>query len=396
MTTLKKIFLITILTNAVLLPSLDRSSLWSKRYNRSETYSKKNSITLEILEQNDSSLYNILSDALRLDIIPNLHNEKSLNDESEFIDLARTLVYYLGNLSIKESAEDIYVLFKNHSNPYLKAECLMALGKMKAYEYSENILYMLEQQNSRSIEGFSASVDQYNESIIAYAAIYALDQLGDESAYNTVFKSTLSWYPDRVTEFAKEVLERITDKPIKQLILLLKSGDLRSKEAAINHIYICNDSDSNKILGARTALEQGHISREFTDDEQTILQEIKKRALLTYIKYGSDENDVDYISESLKNGDDLAEKIYAIQALKVNKSEESTLVLARNLTVFNFKNSNSFGLTVEEQDVVRALMITLGQKGDMNGYDALLESTFSDYTPSIVKHAKKALEMLDS
>lgn len=394
-TTLKKIFLITILTNTVLLSSLGGTDLWSKRYNRSETFSKKTSIVLEILEQNDSSLYSILSDALRLDIIPNLHNEKSLNDESEYIDLARTIVYNLGKLGIKETAGDMYELYQNHSNPYLKAQCLTALGTMGMDEYTENILYILEQQNSRSIEGFSASVDQYNESIIAYAAIYALDQLGAESAYNTILKSTLSWYPDRVTEFALEVLERLTDEPTKQLIQLLESGDLKSKEAAINQIYICKDSDSNKIMGARKALEQGFISREDTADEQTILLEIRKKALLTYIKYGSDENDIYYISESLKNGDDLAEKIFAIQALRFNKSGESTLTLSKILMDYNFKNFNSFGLTIEEQDVVRELMDTLGLKGDINGYDALLESTLSNYTPGIVKHANKALEMLD-
>lgn len=394
-TTLKKLFLIAVLFNTVLISAVEATELWSRRYNRADTYSKKNSIIVEILEQNDSSLNGILSDALRVDILSNLHNSKNINDESDYITFARTLVLNLGLLNIKDSADDIYELFQNHSDPYLKADCLTAIGDMKVEKFTKNISYLLQQLNSRSIEGFSSNVDQYDQSIIAYSAIYALDKLADETTYEVILKSTLSWYPDRVTEFASEVLARLTEDPVKQLVLLLQSGDLNSKKAAIDHIYICKDTDENKMLGARRALELGHINSVSTVNEETILLDIRKKALLTYIKYGSDADDVYYLTKSLENGNDLEEKLYAIQALRINKSGDSTFALSKVLMDFNFRNYNSFGLTNEEQDVVRALMDNLGLKGDQNGYEALHDSTLSNYTPGIVKHATKAIEMLN-
>ena len=79
-----------------------------------------------------------------------------------------------------------------------------------------------------------------------------------------------------------------------------------------------------------------------------------------------------------------------------HKISDSLFHFSGLLIDFNRKNSNSFGLTIDDQDVVRTLIDTLGFKKDMNGYEALLDSKYSNYTPGIIKQADKALKMLDA
>lgn len=391
---MKKLLILLIFILPVSIFSNDRVEVWSRMYRRAFTPKLKYSVMLSIVELNDRSLIPLLEEILSDDIIANLNNERTIIEDKEFIDLTKLVVKELGELKARDSAELVYQIYQNIDDPLLRADCLVAIGDMRATEFVDDIVYILETKNLTPIEGISSDTEA--ESKISYGAISALDRFRDIRGYSPVFFASLGWYNDRVKNYADKVLKTIVENPIEALIPILKEGDFSSKEKAIVEVDKCNASPEDKITAAREGLKQGHDNVQGSVQEGMKLTSLRKKSILILYKNKSNSpEDAYYLNQSLKNGADPEEQIYAIRTLSLNGSDEAIDLLIKALQEFNDRNLSGVGISYSEEDLVRELIVALGDSGNSKVKAVLTEVQFSNYTNTIIRKANEALKKLN-
>lgn len=373
--------------------SSDASEIWSRMYKRSVKPELKLAVMTSMVKINDKGMIDLYEEIIAEDIVANLSNKKSVNEAKYFNDLAILVVNKLGQLKAVNSASFIYQVYLNSEESLVQAECLLALGNMRATEFLDDIAYVLHTKNQRPTKGAYTFTDIENESKVAFAAISALDRFKDIEGYSPVFFASIGWYNDRVTNYADKVLLTITPNPTEALIPILVDGDFKEKEKAISEVYECNAPAEDKIRSSRIALQQGHDNIADTIQKGMILTSLRKKAIITtWSNKSSEPEDVHYLLKSVREGTDLEERIYAIRALGINNSDEAISALTTVLQEYNERNVSDIGITYVDEDIIREIIITLGKCGNKNAEYALMEVLYSGYTDGIVRTAKKALE----
>lgn len=391
---LKNLFLTILLISSSLIYGGDRSEVWSRMYKRAFTPQLKYSVMLNIVELNDRGLIPLLEQILAEDIVANIDNKRTINEEKEFIDLTKLVVKELGELKAKGSASLVYQIYENIEDPLLKADCLIALGEMRATDYVTEIAYILHTKNLRPVEGTGTNTEF--ESKVAYGAISALDRFRNIEGYSPVFFASIGWYQDRVKLFADKVLVTIVENPIDALIPILVEGDFKSKEKAMIEVDKCKAPVADKIKASREALKQGHDNVAQTIQDGLVLTSIRKKAIESLYKNNSSSpEDVYYLNMSLENGVDLVEKIYAIRTLSLNNSEDAIDALIKALQNFNDRNISGVGISYSDEDLVREIIDALGDSGNPQAQAVLTEVEFSNYPNAIIRKAKEALKKLN-
>lgn len=389
------VFIVILLLSVTNIYAVDRSEVWSILYRRSETMEQKYSIMLRISELNDPGLVDLLDDILIKDIVANLNNSKNTNTEKAYVELSKLVVRNLGKYKAKESASYVYQVYLGHKDALLKSEAIMALGNMHATEYIDDIAYILHLKNNRPRKGAYSSNDLDHENRVAFAAISALDRFKDAKGYESVFIASQGWYHDRVTNYANKVLLTITEDPTDSLISIINKDDFINKEKAIKEVLRCNAPSNRKNTAALVSLEEGHKHVPGNVREGVVLTSIRKYSIYTlWDNKSSNSSDVPFLVRSLTYGSDLEEKILAIKALGVNKSDDAIESLISKLESFNYKNILGMDISYLDEDVIRELILTLGNTKDKRAEIVLYEVLYSDYTDGIQRVAEKALEQL--
>ena len=390
---IKRLFLFTIILLSTQLFAGDRSEVWSRMYKRSVSQELKLSVMLNIVELNDRGMIPLLEEILSEDIIANLDNKRSVNEEKTFIDITTLVVKELGELKSKNSAALVYNIVKETKDPLLKADAIMALGNMRADDYINDIAFILKSLNMRPTQGAKSDIDA--EAKVAYGSIAALDRFKNIEGYSPVFFASVGWYDQRVRFFADKVLKTIVENPIEALIPILEDGSLADKTKAVKEVAACNAPALDKSSAAQIALRQGFDNIPETIQEGMALTTLRKDAIkVLYSNKSVEPKDVSFLTQSLKDGSDLEEKIYAIRTLGLNGTDEAIEALTTVLSNFNERNISGIGITYADEDVVREIIITLGKSGNANAKGILTEVQFSGYPNGLVKVAKDALTNL--
>lgn len=368
----------------------DRSEVWSRMYKRSVLPKLKYSLMLNIVELNDRGMIPLLEEILAEDLIANLDNKRGVTEEQDFIELTKLVVRELGELKSKNSGSLVYTIAKETTDPLLRADAIIALGNMRADAYIDDIAFMLRNINMRPVKGKSAELEA--ESKVAYGCITALDRFRNIEGYSSVFFASVGWYDQRVKFFADKVLKTIVENPIEALIPIISDGSFKDKEKAIYEVAACNAPAEDKARAAREAMKQGFDNVADTIQEGMILTSIRKSAIkVLYGSKSSDVEDVYYLSQSVNNGSDLEEKIYGIRTLGQNSSPEAVEALVSHLEFYNDRSVNGLDISYADQDVIKEIIVTLGNTGNSTVSGVLTEVQFSGYSNGVVKIAKEAL-----
>ncbi len=389
---MKKYLILSVLVLTVTFQGFsgDRSEVWSRMYKRSFSPQLKYSVMLNIVELNDRGMIPLLEQILAEDIISNLANTRSITEERDFIELTKLIIRELGELKSKDSGSLVFTIIKEIDDPLLRAECIIALGNMRADAYLNDIVLQLRNINMRPVKGQSAELEA--ESIVAYASVIALDRFRNIEGYSPVFFASVGWYDQRVKFLADKVLKTIVENPIEALIPIISDGTFKEKEKAVFEVAACNAPAVDKARAARDAMKQGFDNVADSIQEGMVLTSIRKSAIkILYSSKSTDSEDVYYLSQSVKIGTDLEEKIYAIRTLGLNGSTEAIDALVSNLTFFNERSVNGLDISYADQDVIKEMIVTLGNTGNEKASAVLTEVQFSGYSKTIIKIAEEAL-----
>jgi HEAT repeat protein len=293
----------------------------------------------------------------------------------------------LGDAKYTAAAGDLWRAVEAFSNPLVKAEAIMALGKMRATAFLPQVIQTLSDLNTRP------AADRLAGERVAFGAIIALEKYQDVSGYLPVFFASTGWYSERIKQQAAASLPVILADPSDPLSSVIKGSGYpyTAKFLALQTIESSNVSNGSKAAIALTAFTEGW--RASTNDVRLRmdLASMRKQAIDMIRRYGTSDAAVyPLLERSYKEGIDAEERLSAVATLSSLGTEDSARLLSSFLMIINGKLQSGTLTQVDEQ-MVRAIIPALGATGQAVGRPALRSVQALDWTNAVKNLATEAL-----
>ena len=358
-------------------------------YNASPTHSGQLDILQNMAESRLSGAGEFYAKALRK-LVGEYRNIRDVTEKNAADEQAMLLSALLGAEKYTQAAPDLWLVVDGFTAPLVKAEAMMALGKIRAATYLPQVIRVLESTNA------APTTDRLNGERIAFGAIIALEKYADASGYLPVFFSSIGWYSDRIRSQAAKSLPFISNNPAPYMLEVVKGSayDYTAKYAALRTIEAARGVDSKeKVSVAVAALSEGW--RSATNDVQlrSTLAEMRKMAIGMINRYKSDDEAIYPLLERSYNQGDIDEKRAAVAALASQGTEEAAKRLSGYLMDLNSRNISG-GTTQEGNQMVRLIIPAIGQTGQSVGRQALSAVSASGWTNAVIALANNALKQL--
>jgi len=304
---------------------------------------------------------------------------------------AKILSALLGAEKYTPAAADLWFVVDGFTDPLVKAEALMALGRIRATNYLPQVIRVLDNLN------LTPTKDPDDGGRIAFGAIISLEKFQDPSGYLSVFLASVGWYPQRIKNQATKSLPFIAKDPSPFMLNLLKSGanyDNPTKLIALQTIEKTTTvGPKSKAEVAVAALAEGHRAVGNNVQQKQILADMRKLALDMIRRYKSDDPAIyPLMKKSYSNRDsDSQEKIASINAIASQKTDDAAALLSEFLTALNQRPNT---LSNEETQLIRVIIPALGNTGRPSARTALTQVTKLDYTSGIKNLATQALNQI--
>ena len=323
-------------------------------------------------------------------LVSEYNNIKDVTQRNAADEQAMLLAALLGAEKYTQAASDLWLVAEGFAAPLVKAEALMALGKIRATTYLPQVIRVLESTNA------APTADRLNGERIAFGAIIALEKYQDPTGYLPVFLASIGWYSERIKGQAAKSLPFIAQDPTAYMLQVVRGSgyDYPTKYSALRTIEASRVSNQNKVSVAVAALTEGW--RASTNDVQlrSTLAEMRKMAIGMINRYKtSDEAIYPLLERSYTQGVDTQEKLSAIAALASQGTEEAARRLSSYLMDLNAKRVSN-NIRPEDEQMVRAVIPAIGQTGQSIGRPALSAVGASNWTNAVVALANNALKQL--
>lgn len=303
---------------------------------------------------------------------------------------ARLLAQLLGNSKYTAAAGDLWRVVENFSNPLVKADALIAMGKLRNVDYAELIEKLLYDLNLKP------ATDPEAGEKIAYGAILALEKYQQPSGYLPVFFAATGWYNKRIREQAERSLPYILDNPEVPLTSLIRSSAYTYdiKFLALQRMEASNAPVDAKARVAVIALAEGWRASTMDVKLRVQLGNSRKLAIDMIRRYKTEDTTVlPLLERSYKEGIDTEEKLNAVAALSAIGTDDAARLLSNFLLALNAKRKAN-NITQEDEQLVRAVIPALGATGKSVARPALQAVEYQDWTNYVKTLAQDALKQI--
>jgi hypothetical protein len=359
-------------------------------YNSSLSNSAQLDILQNMAEAKLTGAGEFYAKALRR-LVSEYKNIRNVTEKNAAAEQAMILSALLGAEKYTQAAPDLWLVVEAFTEPLVKAEALMALGKIRAMTYLPQVIRVLQSVNA------APTSDRLNGERIAFGAIIALEKYQDPSGYLPVFFASTGWYSKRIKEQAKKSLPLIAQDPTPYMLEVVKGPgyDYPTRYSALQAIEESSADSQSKASVAVAALSEGW--RGFTNDPQLriTLANMRKMAIRMINRYKtSDESIYPLLERSYTQGIDIDEKFAAIAALASQGTDESARRLSKFLMDLNAKRQVN-NIRQEDEQMVRAIIPALGQTGRPIGRPALNAVLSLNWVPAVKQLAENAIKLIN-
>ncbi|MDR0761324.1 MAG: HEAT repeat domain-containing protein [Treponema sp.] len=309
---------------------------------------------------------------------PNVKGNQNIEAANENM---KDLALLLGEAQHLPSAGYLWRAETVFSDPIVKAEILVALGKMQAVDFLPHVIQILKDMNEGRVSKNSKDRER-----VAFGAIVSLENYGDQQGYLPVYLASTGWYSETVKHQAAVSLPKILDNPIEPLTELIQSPSYpySIKYEALRTIENSQVSNDAKSDFAIAAYREGWRASTGNPVQQQDLTRIRKLCISMINRYKTEDTQVyPLLERSYKEGTDEEEKFDAISALASLASEDAVRLLSSFVGVINEKVRDG-SLRQRDERMIRALIAALGQTGSSDAASALRSIQSTDW-PSTVK-----------
>jgi len=362
-------------------------------YNASPTNAGQLDILQNMSESRLTGAGEFYSKALRK-LLSEYNNIKDITQKNAADEQAMLLSALLGAEKYSQAASDLWLVVDTFSAPLVKAEALMALGKIRATNYLPQVIRVLEGLN------VAPTADRLNGERIAFGAIIALEKFQDPSGYLPVFFASTGWYSDRIKSQAARSLPFISQNPTPYMTEIVRGSgyDYPTKYGALKTIEASKVTNKEKVGIAVIALAEGWRSSTSDVALRNVLSDMRKMSIGMINRYKTDDAAIyPLLERCYTQGVDTQEKLSAIAALASQGTDESARRLAKFLEDLNDKRRSN-NIRPEDEQMVRAIIPALGQTGRSNVMEvrAALNNTASasNWTPAVIALANAEIRKL--
>lgn len=386
------IFAAMVLTCSGLFALNENVVVWDTIYRKADSYEQRVAIMLKIMEFKDREFAPVLQESLD-ELISHKRDSGTTNERYAKNQLAMLLVQELGNLKIGESAESVFTLYRETEEPSLKGEAAIALGKMRATDYAEQLAADLQSIN------LMPDPDSFRgQEIIALGLVKSLDAMRSIKGYEAVFLASNGWYSSvsKVKETAKGALLTMVDDPTDSIMTVVTGNpDLEIKSLALETVLASKAPNDRKATVASKALEIGvtRATADVASGKAVIRLRVAAMNALIGLQDHTDANVPLYVSVvrmDKKNDATLEETLKAYMALGVNGTDEAARFLAARLGEYN-EMERSDGNTVRDKSLIRQIISSMKTSKNKLVKNALSEGQFIDYDGNILRAIEDAL-----
>ncbi|MCG8453956.1 MAG: hypothetical protein MI717_12330 [Spirochaetales bacterium] len=376
----------------LLLPSVfavESGESWARLYKRLDDIDQKHAVLQNIVSLDDRSLESFLSSSLDDLVYGNLsyfRENRATYDSWEA--LVRTLVKELGDIKAQSASSTIMDIVETTDSSLLKAEAMVALGRMRALEYAPDIALILRNLN------FNTRGDLASAEIEAYGAVVALERLRDDVGFEPLFYATVGWYRDRVTTDAERALLSFDDVASRLNTILLSASDYREKRQCLELALRSDASAEQKAQIITTSLQEGLRYAESDATRARRLAELRLAAMKGMVDTKLTTEALPALLKEVLEERSSDEALLAILALGADGGDEAVEILSQRIRYYNDRQASGLGLTFEEDSTLRQLIFALGEAGNEKGLMALKEMTYFNYTPGITRQAREAVKRI--
>jgi HEAT repeat protein len=326
------------------------------------------------------------------------------------IDRATDIAWYLTELILSLGSADssndptvgynLWQVIKIFSNPFVKANAIIALGVIKDQRYFRDVVQILKDcTTSRPHD----KAGQLAFERIAFAAITALEAYGDPKGYLPVFFASHSWYTGWLKKQAAEALPVILADPTEVLIFVIQHSEysFAQKKLALQTIDESDLPDEKKSQAAVAAIFEGWFAVPQSTSE---LVALRKLAIDMINRYGVAEDAAPLfetknitvlwlLDHSYRYGADEQEQRGAIAALATIATDASTKQLARYLNEISDRLQRGT-LTKVDERYVRDIILAIGSTANASAKTAVLYSLTLDWSRSVQNLLNQTVKQL--
>ncbi|MFP3090225.1 hypothetical protein LQZ21_07850 [Treponema sp. TIM-1] len=393
---MKRIFCIISLCMMVVALGVSQDlATYTYLYNGAETISDQLSILQQVEKANLSDSEEFFVNALGRLLLEYPATQVTL-ERSTADTTARFLAGVLGDKKYTAAGRNLWRTVEVFSNPLVKADALLALGKVGAVNYFPHVIQTLQELNERPVP------DREGGERIAYGAILALENyqgISDEQrkeAAVAVYLAATGWYSDRIQKQAEASLAVLAQDPTEPYNSIIQgsSYSYENKYKALQSLEAGQASTTVKATVAVTALTEGWRLPTGAAQFRAILTNIRKLAISMINRYRTEDASVySLLERSYRQGTDTQEKYDAVAALASLGTDEAVGLLSSFLMVMNGKlQSNS--VSTDDLQMTRALISALGAAGNPQGRPALNVVLSLNWTDAVKRLANDALSRL--
>jgi hypothetical protein len=363
-------------------------------YNSTETAGKKLDVLRQAQNENLSGIAAFYAQILK-NINLSQPNFRTTADKTAADDSVILIAGVLGNEQYAASGPDLWMAVRVFSNPLVKADALIAMGKTGAAQFVPEVCQLLRDLNNVVPSDRQTQID--NERI-AYGAILCLENYRNPAGYIPVFFASTGWYSARIRNQASISLSQIMSDPSEPLLSIIRDpgNAYMVKHMALRTGERAGISDGSKAVLAAASLSEGWLHATNDPQENIELAGMRKLALNMIRRYGTDDVSVyPNINLSYTRNFDIDEKLGAVQTLSALGTDEAARLLIASLQDRHNKRLINNWTSLDEQ-MIRAIIPALGNTRKSAARPSLTRIVDSPtaYTNTLLNLAYRALNNL--
>ncbi|MCX7040340.1 MAG: hypothetical protein NT005_14550 [Spirochaetes bacterium] len=322
-------------------------------------------------------------------------NASLIPSDPRFRQLAAFAAEQIAVAAYVPARYSIWRLFQIDSDTSALVNAANALGVIGAGdpEIAGNLNRYLETQNTLFSSGKTPDLP------VVAACVQALGKLADPSSFPVVFSAMNLGYSERMSAAAKESLLAIKGEFKENILVVIRARPFAEKRLALA-MALDSDrlSEEQKAQVAEVGLEAGLRSSASDAAGKTALREMRflaARSLGERKWPHAAPLLIEHLDATIAEYDrGLADKRFLLEAaaaLGAMGTHEAAVRLTQYLVLVNSYTEKAKGY---DEQVVLAVIASLGQLGDKVGFDDLMYTQYLNYSAAVKKAARAALEKL--
>jgi len=361
--------------------------IYKELYQSADSLEQQHYLMTRMVELEQPEVAPFLSEALGA-LITRQEAIKERTQREIYFSLVKLIATALGDYGYLPAAPHLWDLVVTASDPLVRAEALMSLGKVKATDYADEIALLLRDLN------FKPTIDADAGEKTAFGAIIALGMLKQPKGWEPVFFASDSWYSNQTRQMAEAILPDIVEDPTDIIRRIIPAESVARKTLALKQGLVSRAPDARKVSLAVFALGEGLHQRGKDKKEEGELGNFRRKALSGLIGLGSkDPQATPYLQQSYEQGE-MDEKLLALQALGTDGGDDAVTVLRK--IILDLDKQRKDGIADENRDrIARAAIENAGRSGNPLMKPALVAViSNSKWSGSVINAANAALKLL--